>query len=83
VAKELLSPDRGLFRRKDGGRTLEPNPHSAVAAGPDHLSYFALLGRIAGLALYHQVHRATLSHGTYQAEQTQHKRAAQQSVTLR
>jgi ankyrin repeat protein len=30
-----------------------PNPHSATAAGPDHLSYFALLGRIAGLALCH------------------------------
>jgi E3 ubiquitin-protein ligase HACE1 len=25
-----------------------------VLAGPDHLSYFALLGRISGLALYHR-----------------------------
>ena len=49
-----MSPDRGLFRSKDGGRTLEPNPNSDVAAGADHLSYFALLGRITGLALYHR-----------------------------
>ena len=60
MAEELLSPDRGLFRSKDGGRTLEPNPNSDVAAGADHLSYFALLGRIAGLALYHQVGPAFL-----------------------
>ena len=33
---------------------MQPNPHSATMAGADHLSYFALLGRIAGLALYHQ-----------------------------
>ena len=33
---------------------MQPNPHSATVAGPDHLSYFALLGRVAGLALYHQ-----------------------------
>ena len=52
--KEMLDPGRGLFLSKDGGRTLQPNPHSATAAGPDHLSYFALLGRITGLALYHR-----------------------------
>ena len=52
--KEMLDPGRGLFLSKDGGRTLQPNPHSATAAGLDHLSYFALLGRITGLALYHR-----------------------------
>ena len=35
---------------KDGNRTVQPNPHSAIAAGADHLAYFALLGRIAGVA---------------------------------
>jgi hypothetical protein len=50
---EMLLPDRGLFLSKDGGRTLQPNPHSATAAGADHLAYFALLGRITGLALFH------------------------------
>ena len=52
----IVDPDRGLFLSKDGGSTLFPNPHSALAAGADHLSYFALLGRIAGLALYHGEH---------------------------
>ena len=52
VLGELLDPSRGLFAGT-GGRTLQPNPHSATLAGPDHLSYFALLGRIAGLALCH------------------------------
>lgn len=51
---EMLHPDRGLFVSKDGGRTFQPNPHSQTTAGPDHLSYFALLGRIAGLAMYHR-----------------------------
>jgi hypothetical protein len=37
-----------------------PNPNSDVVASADHLSYFALLGRIAGLALYHQVGPAFL-----------------------
>jgi hypothetical protein len=53
---EMLDPSRGLFVSKDGNCTLQPNPHSATTAGPDHLSYFALLGRIAGLALYHREH---------------------------
>jgi E3 ubiquitin-protein ligase HACE1 len=52
---EMLHPSKGLFCSKDGGRTLQPNPHSEIAGGADHLSYFALLGRITGLALYHRV----------------------------
>ena len=51
--KEMLDPGRGLFFSKDGGRTLQPNSHSGVLE-PDHLAYFALLGRITGLALYHR-----------------------------
>eukprot|EP01049_Picozoa_sp_SAG25_P006959 SAG25_NODE_547_length_7025_cov_3.655357_4_plen_567_part_00 len=50
---EILDPARGLFLTKDG-RTLQPNPHSAIACGPDHLAYFALLGRLTGLALFHR-----------------------------
>ena len=53
---EILDEGKGLFASKDGGRTLQPNPHSALTAGADHLSYFALLGRIAGLALFHREH---------------------------
>lgn len=51
---ELTDLRRGLFLSKDGGRTLQPNPESEVAAGGDHLSYFALLARIAGFALFHR-----------------------------
>ena len=54
LLKEMLDPARGLFVSKDGGCTLQPSPHSATTTGPDHLSYFALLGRLAGLALYHK-----------------------------
>ena len=31
-------------------------PSLGITAGGDHLSYFALLGRIAGMALYHSEH---------------------------
>eukprot|EP01044_Picomonas_judraskeda_P009619 COSAG03_NODE_1179_length_4634_cov_2.694004_5_plen_867_part_00 len=54
VVKEMISIERGLFLTKDGGRTLQPNPNSKLAAGDDHLSHFGLLGRISGLALFHQ-----------------------------
>jgi E3 ubiquitin-protein ligase HACE1 len=53
VAVEMLNQDMGLFMSKDGGRTLHPNPHSATAVEPNHLSWFAILGRITGLALFH------------------------------
>ena len=54
VTKEMLDPGAGLFISKDGNRTLQPNPDSATTAGADHLSYFALLGRIVGFALFHR-----------------------------
>ena len=57
IARDMLDPNYGLFRSEDGGRTLQPNPHSATAQGPDHLSYFALFGRITGIALYHRGER--------------------------
>ena len=54
TAAKIMDPAHGLFVSQDDCRTLQPNPHSALAVGADHLSYFALLGRIAGLALYHR-----------------------------
>ena len=42
------------FLSKDRGRTVQPNPHSLSTVGPDHLAYYALLGRVAALALYHR-----------------------------
>ena len=56
TVNEILDEQKGLFVSKDGGRTLQPNPHSKLAAGPDHLSYFALLGRITGFALFYSEH---------------------------
>ena len=50
--KEIIDPNRGLFKSLDGGRTLQPNPESGDHAA-DHLAHFALLGRIAGMALHH------------------------------
>ena len=54
VTRELMDPATGLFVSRDRNRTLQPNPHSATTAGDDHLAYFALLGRVAGLALYYR-----------------------------
>ena len=67
VLKEMLDPARGLFVSKDGGCTLQPSPHAATTAGPDHLSYFGLLGRLAGLALYSSDHRTNYLHGKPQS----------------
>ena len=54
VAKDIMDPARGLFVSTDKGRTLQPNPRSATTAGPDHLAYFTLLGRLVGFALLHR-----------------------------
>eukprot|EP00729_Bicosta_minor_P005416 gene5416-2964_t len=51
---EIVDLGKGLFSSEDLGRTVQPNAESMLAAGPDHLSYFALLGWIAGFALYHR-----------------------------
>ena len=53
ATKEMIDPNRGLFKSLDGGRTLQPNPEAGDHAA-DHLAHFALLGRIAGVALHHQ-----------------------------
>jgi len=52
TTREMVDLGSGLFVTLDGGRTLQPNPESGAHAA-DHLAHFALLGRIAGLALYH------------------------------
>jgi len=53
TTKEITDPNRGLFISLDGGRTFQPSPESGAHA-PDHLAHFALLGRIAGMALHHR-----------------------------
>ena len=54
IANEVLDESRGLFVSKDGGKTLQPRARRSASV--NHLSYFTLLGRIAGLALFHQEH---------------------------
>ena len=46
--------DRGnmLFTSADGGVTLHPSPVSGEVTA-EHLEYFAALGRLAAVALYH------------------------------
>ena len=53
TTKEITDPNRGLFISLDGGRTFQPSPESGAHAA-DHLAHFALLGRIAGMALHHR-----------------------------
>ena len=52
VCGELLDLDKGLV--VSTGRTLQPNPHSLVTCGQNHLGYFGILGRLVGLALHHR-----------------------------
>jgi E3 ubiquitin-protein ligase HACE1 len=54
ASAELVSTSRGLFNSLDGGRSYFPNVHSEVTVGADHLSYFWLVGRLVGFALYHK-----------------------------
>jgi hypothetical protein len=57
--RELIDPSTGLFVSKDGGRNFMPMPSSESAvANAQYLAYFALLGRLIGLALFHVRHRA-------------------------
>ena len=52
----ILNPERGLFKKvekSDQNDVLQPNRHSGLLYGAGHLSCFTLLGRIAGLALFH------------------------------
>ena len=54
IAREAFAPGRGLFCETDS-HELYPNPASAADAGPDHLAYFAFLGRVVGKAMYEDV----------------------------
>ena len=50
----LLNPAQGLFFLTENGRSYHPNPQSASTVGPNHLGYFALMGRLVGFALLHR-----------------------------
>jgi len=51
VKAELADPNRALLASRDGGKTLDINPHSGL--NPNHLDHFRVLGKIIALALAH------------------------------
>ena len=52
VAAAAADRSNLLFASNDGGVTLHPNAMSGEVT-PEHLEYFASLGRLAAVALYH------------------------------
>ncbi|CAH0563781.1 unnamed protein product [Brassicogethes aeneus] len=52
LSREMLNPQYGLFQySRDDHYTLQINPDSSV--NPVHLSYFHFVGRILGVAVFH------------------------------
>ncbi|XP_017779182.1 PREDICTED: E3 ubiquitin-protein ligase SMURF2 [Nicrophorus vespilloides] len=52
LSREMLNPQYGLFQySRDDHYTLQINPDSAI--NPEHLSYFHFVGRILGIAIFH------------------------------
>ncbi|XP_036390737.1 E3 ubiquitin-protein ligase NEDD4a isoform X1 [Megalops cyprinoides] len=53
ISKEMFNPYYGLFEYSaTDNYTLQINPNSGVC-DEDHLSYFRFIGRVAGMAVYH------------------------------
>ena len=52
VAESACDRSNLLFASHDGGATMHPNPVSG-AVSERHLEYFAALGRLSAMALYH------------------------------
>ena len=54
ISKEIGNPKYSLFKYShDNSYELEINPNSR-RFGPNHLQYFRFIGRIIGLAIFHQ-----------------------------
>ncbi|KAF5295220.1 hypothetical protein FQR65_LT10504 [Abscondita terminalis] len=52
LSREMLNPQYGLFQySREDHYTLQINPDSAV--NPEHLSYFHFVGRVLGIAVFH------------------------------
>ncbi|XP_060521947.1 E3 ubiquitin-protein ligase SMURF2 [Cylas formicarius] len=52
LSREMLNPQYGLFQySRDDHYTLQINPDSSV--NPEHLSYFHFVGRVLGIAVFH------------------------------
>eukprot|EP00842_Homolaphlyctis_polyrhiza_P001221 jgi/Hompol1/209/HPOL_005277-RA len=53
LSHEMFNPFYGLFEYSaHDNYTLQINPHSAI--NPEHLNYFKFIGRVVGLAIFHQ-----------------------------
>ncbi|KAJ3198198.1 hypothetical protein HDU82_001259, partial [Entophlyctis luteolus] len=53
MSKEMFNPFYGLFEYAAvDNYTLQINPHSGI--NPEHLNYFKFIGRVVGLAIFHQ-----------------------------
>ncbi|XP_056622354.1 E3 ubiquitin-protein ligase NEDD4 isoform X1 [Triplophysa dalaica] len=53
ISKEMFNPYYGLFEYSaTDNYTLQINPNSGLC-NEDHLSYFNIIGRVAGMAVYH------------------------------
>nr|XP_022916768.1 E3 ubiquitin-protein ligase SMURF1 isoform X2 [Onthophagus taurus] len=52
LSREMLNPQYGLFQySRDDQYTLQINPDSSI--NPEHLSYFHFVGRVLGIAVFH------------------------------
>ncbi|XP_025829571.1 E3 ubiquitin-protein ligase SMURF2 [Agrilus planipennis] len=52
LSREMLNPQYGLFQySREDHYTLQINPDSSI--NPEHLSYFHFVGRILGIAVFH------------------------------
>eukprot|EP00126_Sphaerothecum_destruens_P007621 Sdes_comp19919_c0_seq1m12344 len=55
ISHEIFNPAYGLFQYSKGGDyVLQINPASSI--NPNHLSYFAFVGRLMGMAIFHGHH---------------------------
>jgi hypothetical protein len=52
ISQEMFNPDNALFKPSANNNAFQPNPQSYV--NPDHLSYFHFVGRVIGMAIYHE-----------------------------
>ncbi|KAI8928486.1 hypothetical protein BC831DRAFT_448115, partial [Entophlyctis helioformis] len=53
LSHEMFNPFYGLFEYSaHDNYTLQINPHSGI--NPEHLNYFRFIGRMVGLAIFHQ-----------------------------
>lgn len=53
LSHEMFNPFYGLFEYSGHDQyTLQINPHSNI--NPEHLTYFKFIGRVVGLAVFHQ-----------------------------